>query len=55
MFKMWWKIAKLAGLFFLGFGAAQDIKYQKISFLLLRENMKLLRHICIIENQRIDN
>lgn len=28
---MWWKIAKLAGLFFLGFGAAQDIKYQKIS------------------------
>lgn len=31
MFKMWWKIAKLAGLFFLGFGAAQDIKYQKIS------------------------
>ena len=24
MFKMWWKIAKLAGLFFLGFGAAQD-------------------------------
>ena len=28
---MWWKIAKLAGLFFLGFGAAQDINYQKIS------------------------
>lgn len=36
---MWWKIAKLAGLFFLGFGAAQDIKYQKISteYLLCRK------------------
>ena len=28
---MWWKIAKLAGLFFLGFGAVQDMRYQKIS------------------------
>ena len=42
MFKMWWKIAKLAGLFFLGFGAAQDIKYQKIS------SQEAVRRFCTV-------